>query len=129
MKAIVAFVDPGAFGLSAKTDVKAAHEIWRRMNFHPICDKDAARIGAGMHYAFAIAAGSMYPALSACQPWLRVGKGAMFGGLLWLLGDELAVATAGLEDPFRTRARSHLSALVAHVVYGVVVDTSVPKAS
>src|SRR3954453_12080303 len=122
MKVVVSFVDPDSFGLSTATDAKTAHEISRRMNWEPFSDEQAAQIGGTLHYAFAVAAGALYAALLPNLPAFRVGRGAAFGAMLWLVGDEAAVSASGLEDPRQVPIFSHTSALAAHVLYGMLVD-------
>ncbi len=128
MKAVVRFVDPASFGLSTETDAKTAHEIWRRMGWKPLSDRRAAQIGAAMHYGFAAGSGALYAAVGERWPALRTGGGAAFGAALWLVGDELAVSVSGLEDPRRTPLLSHVSALGAHVLYGVTVELTLRAA-
>lgn len=122
MKAVVRFVDPASFGLSAATDAKTAHEVWHRMGWPPITDKQAEGIGAAMHYAFGVGAGAVYAASEKRFPLLAAGGGTWFGALLWLVGDEVAVSAAGLEDPRRAPMFSHASALGAHILYGLAVS-------
>ena len=127
MKAVVRFIDPNSFGLSAQTDARTTHEITRRMNWEPVSEKRAEQIGAALHYGFAVAAGVAYAGSAENFPVLRWGRGAAFGAALWLVGDELAVSISGLEDPFRTSLHSHCSALGAHILYGMIVDSLVPR--
>lgn len=122
MKAVVRFVDRNSFGLSAQTDARTTHELWRRLDWKPVSEKHAEQIGAAMHYGFAVMAGAVYAVSTEKLPSLRLGRGAAFGAVLWLLGDEIAVSAAGLEDPFRTPLPSHCSALGAHILYGMIVD-------
>jgi uncharacterized membrane protein YagU involved in acid resistance len=124
MKAFVRFVDSNAFGLSAKTDAETAHAVWLRAGFGPLREAEAERIGAAMHYAFSVAAGCAYAAGARRFPSLRAGAGTLFGAVLWLVGDELAVTLAGLEDARRTPLQSHASALAAHLLYGLAVDAA-----
>lgn len=122
MKAVVRLVDRNSFGLSARTDAKTTREIWRRMDWPPLSEERDEQLGAALHYGFAIAAGALYAAGAAKFPAMRTGRGAAFGAALWLVGDELAVSASGLEHPLRAPVFSHLSALAAHVLYGIVVD-------
>lgn len=124
MKAVVRLVDSDSFGLSARTDARTAHEIWRRMGWEALSERKAAQIGAAMHYGFAMAAGAAYAAGASRFPLLRAGRGTAFGAVLWLMGDEVAVSAAGLEDPFKTPLYSHVTALGAHVLYGMAVDAA-----
>jgi uncharacterized membrane protein YagU involved in acid resistance len=118
MKAVVHFCDPDSFGLSSRTDAKAA----RAISASGLEEKRAERIGAAIHYVFGIATGAAYAAVSDRYPRFRAGRGAAFGAGLWLFADELAVTVARLENPRAANARSHASALAAHVLYGFIVD-------
>lgn len=125
MKVFVECFDRNSFGLSARTDARTAHEIWRRVGGGSLNERDAERIGAALHYVFSIAAGAAYAATGSSLRLVRAGHGTAFGAVLWLIGDELAVTLAGLEDPGQTAAFSHLSALAAHIAYGMVVESLV----
>jgi hypothetical protein len=122
MKALVYKFDPDSFGLSARTDAKTARAIWRRMCWGELEERRAEIIGALVHYGFAMAAGAAYAAAAERFPVARAGRGTLFGAALWLVGDEWAVSASGLEEPGRTPLRSHLSALGAHLVYGIAVE-------
>ncbi len=93
-----------------------------------LSEDQAERIGGAMHYGFSIAAGAAYAAASSSLPTLRTGRGTVFGAMLWLVGDELAVTLSGLENPAETAAFSHASALAAHVVYGMVLEALIEPA-
>ncbi len=127
MKAVVHFADPDSFGLSANTDAGATRALWRRMHREQVGERTAMQIGAAMHYAFSISTGSVYAASAGRFPVLRAGRGAAFGALLWLIGDEAAMTVSGLEDPLRTSIASHASALGAHVLYGMILDAAYEK--
>jgi uncharacterized membrane protein YagU involved in acid resistance len=118
IKAVVRFCDPNAFGLSSQTDAKAARALFGQ----DLKGKRAEQAGAAIHYAFGILTGAAYAAAIDRYPSIGTGRGTAFGGTLWLLGDELAVSATRLENPRAANARSHLSALAAHLVYGMIVD-------
>ena len=128
MKAVVAAVDRNAFGLSAATDAKAAREVCRRFGLRLRDQREAEMLGAAMHYSFAVFAGVAYAAGAESFPFLRAAKGAAFGTALWLIGDELAVSIAGLEQPLQVPLNSHLSALGAHVIFGMILETLLANA-
>jgi uncharacterized membrane protein YagU involved in acid resistance len=125
MKAMVRFCDPDSFGLSSQTDAKAARLVFGK----GLSQKRAERIGSSIHYAFGIAVAAGYAALTEKYPAFRAGRGAAFGAGLWLVGDELAVSAARLENASAANAFSHGSALAAHLLYGVIVDTCSSSAS
>ena len=122
MKTVVEILDPHSFGLSSRTDADTAHAIWGRMGWAALSDERARQIGAGMHYGFAVLAGIAYTGLGDRYPVIQAGRGSAFGAALWLTGDEIAVSASGLEDPWKTPAFSHASALGAHIAFGLVLD-------
>ncbi len=121
MKAVVHFCDPNAFGLSSQTDANAARALFG----HGLDHKRAEQVGAAFHYAFGILTGVGYAAATERYPHLGSGQGTAFGAGLWLMGDELAVSAARLENPRAANAWSHLSALAAHLAYGMILDAVV----
>lgn len=67
--------------------------------------------------------GAVYGGLEHSVPAIGLGRGTLFGTALWLGADEIAVPAFGLSGPpAETPASSHLSALAAHLVYGLVAD-------
>jgi len=123
MKAVVRLWDPNAFGLSSRTDATAARAVFGE----GLEQRRAEWIGSAMHYGFGIVTGMGYAVASDRFPVLRIGRGTVFGGGLWLIGDELAVTAARLENPGAASAVSHLAALAAHMTYGLIVDACVSK--
>lgn len=118
IKAVVQFCDPDSFGLSSRTDAKAARAIFGS----GLGEERAERTGAAIHYIFGISTGAAYAAVSGKYPRFRAGRGTVFGAGLWLAGDELAVTVTRLENPRAANTGSHASALAAHIVYGIIVD-------
>src|SRR5947209_7124519 len=74
MKAMVHVCDPDSFGLSSKTDAKAARAVFGS----GLEEKRAKRIGAAMHYVFGIVTGAAYAAVTGKYPALRAARGAAF---------------------------------------------------
>ena len=71
------------------------------------------------HYVFGTTMGAIYGALAARDPRVTAGAGLAFGGLIWLLFDEIAIPALRLSPPpTRTPLPVHLRAAAAHVVYG-----------
>src|SRR5689334_20269820 len=81
MKAVVRFCDPAAFGLSSRTDAKAARGVFGEK----LEQRTAEQIGAAVHYGFGIVTGLAYAIASVSFPALRTGHGTAFGGGLWLI--------------------------------------------
>ncbi len=83
-------------------------------------DDDAAKAwGTRVHWMHGIQFGVLYQALYS-RPSAR--SGLAYGALLWLLSDELLLWAIGVaKAPTNYPASTHVSALVAHSVYGAVV--------
>ena len=124
MKAVVRFCDPNAFGLSSQTDAKAARVVFGE----GLDQRTAEQIGSAVHYGFGIVTGIGYAIASRTYTVVRTSRGIGFGAGLWLIGDELAVSAARLESPCAASVFSHVSALAAHLIYGVIVEVCVSRA-
>ena len=75
--------------------------------------------GPVAHYAFGTAMGALYGALAARDKRVTAGFGLAFGGLVWLIFDELAIPALKLAPPpHRNPLPVHLRGAAAHVVYG-----------
>jgi putative membrane protein len=83
--------------------------------------KDVA--GNAVHYAMGAAASAVYGALAEETPASSMGFGTLFGSVLWLVADEIAVPGLGLSKPVSVYPPSvHASAWASHVVYGITTD-------
>lgn len=71
------------------------------------------------HYVFGTVMGAIYGALAARDDRVTRGAGLAFGGVVWLLFDEIAIPALRLSPPpNQTPLPVHLRAAAAHVVYG-----------
>jgi putative membrane protein len=76
-----------------------------------------------MHYVMGIGTGTLYGALSECTLEVTAGGGLLWGGAVWLLGDEATVPALGLSKSLAAYpASSHLYALASHLVYGMTAE-------
>ena len=76
-----------------------------------------------VHYAFGVANGMLYGALSEYKPKARIARGAAFGTSLWALADEIAVPALKLsKPPHHEPPSAHLYGLASHLVYGLTTD-------
>ncbi|MFB1480590.1 DUF1440 domain-containing protein [Corallococcus sp. RDP092CA] len=81
------------------------------------------RAGNGVHWGYGTLWGAVHGALHDRVPLAGKLFGVGFGLGLFLLGDELAVPLLRLSPPPRqVPAKSHLSALAAHLVYGTTAE-------
>jgi putative membrane protein len=112
----------GVFGLETSVDIETAQQIWKAAFKRSLDEQEAANIGAAMHYGMGILTGSAYCVIAPEQPVIRLGGGTAFGAALWLVADEFAVSASRLSDPFAKHPLSHVSALAAHLIYGVALE-------
>ncbi len=104
--------------------VKAANLIAEKVTGQKVPPDYKPIAGEAMHYGMGAASAAVYGALAEVAPIVTLGDGTGFGTGVWLLADEVAVPAAGFskkprEIPFRT----HLYALVSHLVYGWITET------
>ncbi len=103
--------------------VKAASAVSENVMHHHLTDDEKKTAGPAVHYAFGSVNGAIYGALTELKPGISLGGGSVFGGLLWVLADEIGVPAFGLsQPPTQTPVSSHAEALAAHLVYGLTTD-------
>jgi len=82
--------------------------------------------GKAVHYAIGIMPGALYGALRHKVPGLDAGRGALFGTGLFLIQDEGLNAVVGLSaKPQDYPWQAHARGFAAHIVYGLVLDTTI----
>jgi hypothetical protein len=85
--------------------------------------KQKQAAGNAMHYAFGIVSGVAYGAIAEEWEVARAGSGTLFGAVLWLTADEVAVPALKLsKPPGEYPARVHVMALASHLVYGMATE-------
>lgn len=114
----------GAFGLDDQADVDSAKMLAQMLGQEEPSREVAKAIGLAMHYGYGAGAGALYALLAEQYPAVRLGRGTAFGGLMWLIGDELAVTLSKLSDPHSKSFASHGAALGTHLLFGLVVETT-----
>ena len=103
--------------------VKAAKFISKNAFGHELTDDEKKWAGPAVHYGYGTSMGALYGALAGGSTTVSAGRGTAFATALWLGGDEIAVPALGLGgSPLESPLSSHVSALAAHLVYGVVTD-------
>jgi len=102
---------------------KAAAAMAEPVLDRPLTRHEKQTAGPAVHYAFAALMGGLYGAVAEKAPIVSMAAGMPFGAGLWFGADELAVPGLGLAPkPSETPASTHMSALAAHLVYGVTTD-------
>ena len=91
--------------------------------------KDDNAAGTAIHYSLGIMPGALYGALRHTMPGLTAGRGTLFGLGLFLMQDEGLNALTGLSaKPQEYPWQAHARGAVAHVVYGLVLDSALKLA-
>ncbi len=94
----------------------------------PILDRELTKsekrtAGPVVHYAFGTLMGGLYGLLAERSPTVACAGGLPFGAGLWFGADEVAVPAFGFGPrASETPASTHVSALAAHLVYGLTTD-------
>ena len=117
-----ASADSGIFGLDEESDIGAVDQVCAAFQLAVLSREEALHVALWLHYGYGLVSGAAYGAAVAKRPATSAGFGIAFGIGLWLIGDEFAMAATGLSDPFARKASSHGSALLAHLLFGVVTE-------
>lgn len=107
----------------ASSTVKMAEMVSERVFHRKLRDREKDRAANAVHYLCGAAMGGVYGALAEKAPVARAGFGTVFGSMVWLLGDEIALPQLGLTRPASAYPASmHASAWVSHLVFGLTTD-------
>ena len=105
--------------------VETAKVISRGVFGHELQESEKKPAGAAVHYAFGTATGALYGALAEVSPQVTTVAGLPFGGVFWLLADEISVPLLGLsKGPTAYPLSTHAYALASHFVYGVTTEVT-----
>ncbi len=105
------------------TTVKVAEVISIKVAHRKLTERQQRIAEPVVHYAFGTLMGAWYGVLSAVTPVTTTGRGSLYGAAVWLGADEISLAAMGLaKNPLEYPVSSHLSALSAHLVYGLSLD-------
>lgn len=103
--------------------VKAASAISEGIFDHKLTKSEKKVAGPAVHYAFGSITGGLYGAAAELAPVIAIGAGLPFGAVFWLAADEATVPVLGLsKSPTEYQLSTHVSALAAHLVYGLTTD-------
>jgi hypothetical protein len=115
----------GAFGLDEEADIRSMRLLAAALSKPAPSDRQALRMATAFHYGYGVAGGLAYAVASERIGWLRNGRGLGFGLLVWIVGDELPITLAGISCPLKKSTGSHAVALLAHMIYAVMIDSSI----
>ncbi len=103
--------------------MKAANKLAQAVLHRELKPREKRIGGPIVHYAFGAGMGVLYGMTAEAFPASTKAAGLPFGTVLWATADEAAVYLFGLSgSPLEYPLTSHLSALAAHLVYGVTTD-------
>jgi uncharacterized membrane protein YagU involved in acid resistance len=92
----------------------------------PIAPEREAHAGTVAHLVMSGTTGALYSLLAPAVPRFGIGRGLAYGTAVWLVADELMVPMLRLSrPPWEHAAKTHIRALLAHLVYGAVLDAGV----
>jgi putative membrane protein len=102
---------------------RAASAVSEEVSGEPLKPSVKKSADSVVHYLTGAAAGGFYGLVGGLFPRLMWGRGLLFGGVCWLLGDEIAVPAMRLgPPPGETEPEDHVLALCSHMVFGAVLD-------
>lgn len=85
---------------------------------------DEAWLGSAAHYAFSGAVGAAYGVMRERVPMIRAGCGTLYGTLVWIAADEIAMPALRLSrGPRQLSFGVHAYALAGHWVFAVALDS------
>ena len=114
--------DSGIFGFDEEADIKSVDQICAALSLPPLSEPEALAAALWLHYGYGVTAGAAYAILVSRRPKARAGFGTAFGAALWLIGDEAAITASSLSNPWSRKPAAHVSALAAHLLFGVVTE-------
>jgi putative membrane protein len=101
--------------------VKAAKAIASKVFQYKLTAVEKRWAGPVVHYGMGAKLGALYGALAPSTS-IETGAGMAYGAAVWLCADEIAVPIFGLSKlPIDTPLVSHVNALAAHLVFGLVL--------
>jgi putative membrane protein len=103
--------------------MKAAETISEAAADRRLTKEEKQAAGRVIHYVFGSSIAAVYGALAEVTPSATTAWGLPFGAALWVGADEVSVPALGLsKSPVEYPTSTHVSALAAHLVYGVTTD-------
>ena len=103
--------------------VKTAQVISEKVLGHGLREEEKEPAGTLVHYAFGVSAGAAYGAVAEIVPAATAGLGLPFGGIFWLLADEIFTPALGLsKGAAHYPLSTHAYAFASHLVYGFTAE-------
>jgi hypothetical protein len=99
---------------------KAAALVGRKLS-----EKQAATLGAGLHWGLGVGAGAAYGIMRHRMPASRWGSGVAFGTAFWATIDEGANTLLRLTPPPTAfPLQTHARGLAGHIAFGLAADAT-----
>lgn len=116
-------VFPKRLSLRADTTVTVASLVSETVLGHELSRPEKRLAGPLVHYVFGAGAGALYGALIRKFPTLAKGFGTLYGGLVWLAADEVALPALGVsKSPLEIPVRRQAGMLGLHLAYGFALN-------
>jgi uncharacterized membrane protein YagU involved in acid resistance len=97
-----------------------AKQINEKLNLH-LNDKQEETLATALHYSLGILPGMLYGMLLGRNEKIGVGRGVLYGLMLFLLNDELMSVQLGwAAKPSKYPWQAHARGLASHLALGVV---------
>lgn len=107
-----------------KDPAHAMAERLRRLTGSEVQEQPNA-LGITIHYQLGMTPAAAYVRLRRRMPWLRTGRGSLYGALLYVVNDEVAGRVLGITGRQRDHPwQAHVRGLIGHVVLGVVTEAT-----
>lgn len=112
----------GIFGFDREADFASAQRLNGLLFRQPLSTESAARLGVALHYVYGGLLGASYAVARARLSQISSVKRIPAGVVLWLAADEVPVTLSGISNPMDKSPASHVSALIAHLVYATAME-------
>lgn len=105
--------------------VKVANKVSKAVFNKALTRQQKKIAGPAVHYGFAVAMGALYGAFAEVTDLTTSGFGTLFGTMLFIGADELAVPALKLSPPPQeVEIDKHVYGWVSHLVYGATLEGS-----
>jgi hypothetical protein len=102
---------------------QVAEKIFSTMRHSELPKEKKDQAGQWVHYGFGTLMGAGFGALASLRPLRSMGRGLIYGSLVWLVADEIGVPVARLSPPpWKVDGLTHAYALLSHLVYGAALS-------
>jgi putative membrane protein len=115
--------DSGSQNVDEDATVKMAELLSEKVLHRKLNREEKKKAGPVVHYAYGTLAGGFYGVAAEVVPAVTKGEGTLYGTMLFVGGDEIAVSALRLTKPPTDYPLSaHANALASHLVYGLSTE-------